>query len=173
MKRIVITILLTVLLSASCSSISPSPPNEKSPKNVIPLFVAGFTFIEKSDRVNMSFDGVEYWAYSLFQPRVDSPFSDKVLNLEIRVHKCSDETSAEKVFSMFTGAGTIQEEISVGTTRVTLCYDEDYGEATVVWQDGNLVIFSDAIPPFEAIVFDQQALKDAAVEGAKATMKNL
>jgi len=166
-------ILSFLLLATSCASATTTVPTGKSPENVIPLSVPGFTFIEKSDRVNMPFDGVEYWTYSLFEPQIGSEFYGKVLNLEVRVHRCNDETAAEETFSAMAEGGTTQEEIQVDSVKATLTYDEDFGETAVFWQQGNLVILSDAIPPFEATIFDEQSLKRAALEGAKATAKNL
>ena len=173
MKWTSLMILSFLLLATSCASATTTVSTGKSPENVIPLSVPGFTFIEKSDRVNMPFDGVEYWAYSLFEPQIGSEFYGKVLNLEVRVHKCNDETSAEEIASALAGGGTTQEEIQVDSIKATLTYDEDFGETAVFWWQGNLVILSDAIPPFEATIFDEQSLKRAALEGAKATAKNL
>ena len=99
MKRTSLMILSFLLLATSCASATTAVSTGKSPENVIPLSVPGFTFVEKSDRVNMPFDGVEYWAYSLFEPQIGSEFYGKVLNLEVRVHKCNDETAAEETFS--------------------------------------------------------------------------
>ena len=173
MKWTSLMILSFLLLATSCASASTTVSTGKSPENVIPLSVPGFTFIEKSDRVNMPFDGVEYWAYSLFEPQIDSEFYGKVLNLEVRVHKCNDETAAEEIFSSFAEGGTTQEEIQFDNINAMLTYDEDFGETAVFWWQSDLVILSDAIPPFEATSFDEQSLKRAALEGAKATAKNL
>ncbi len=173
MKWAGLMVLSLLLLVTSCTPAPTTMATGKSPKNVIPLSVAGFTFIEKSDRVNMSFDGVEYWAYSLFEPQIGSEFCDKVLNLEIRVHKCNDETAAEEICSAFAEGGTTQEKIQFDNVNAMLTYDEDFGETAVFWWRGDLVILSDAIPPFEATSFDKQSLKCAALEGAKATAKNL
>ncbi len=166
-------VLSLLLLATSCAPAPTTMPTGKSPQNVIPLSVRGFTFIEKSDHVNMPFDGVEYWAYSLFEPQIGSEFYGKVLNLEVRVYKCNDETAAEEIFSAFAEGGTKQEEIRFDNINAMLTYDEDFGETAVFWWQGDLVILSDAIPPFEATSFDEQSLKRAALEGAKATAKNL
>ena len=173
MKWTSLMILSFLLLATSCASATTTVSTGKSPENVIPLSVPGFTFIEKSDRVNMPFDGVEYWAYSLFEPQIGSEFYGKVLDLEVRVHKCNDETAAEETFSAMVEGGTTREEIQLDKVNAMLTYDEDFGETAVFWWEGNLVILSDAIPPFEATIFDEQSLKRAALEGAKATAKNL
>ncbi len=121
----------------------------------------------------MPFDGVEYWSYSFFQPQIDSEFYGKVHSLEVRVHKCNDEAAARDIFLAFAEGGTTQEEIQLDNINAMLTYDEDFGETAVFWWQGDLVILSDAIPPFEATSFDEQSLKRAALEGAKATAKNL
>ncbi len=144
-------------------------PGER-PEDVIPVSVSGFKFVEKSEYVKGIFEGEEYWAYSFFQPRADSKFQGKVDSLEIRVHKFKNETSAREAASAYAQEGTT---IQVDGINVTLNYDEDFGEAAVSWQHGNLVILSDAIPPFEATTFDEQVLKDAVIEGVRATVQRL
>jgi hypothetical protein len=173
MKWTYLIVLSILFLTTSCTPSSTTKPDGKDPQNVIPMSVPDFTFIEKSDRVNLPFDGVEYWAYSLFEPQIDSEFYGKVLNLEVRVHKCNDETAAEGIFSAFAEGGTKQEEVQFDNINAMLTYDEDSGETAVFWRKGDLVILSDAIPPFEANSFNEQSLKRAALEGAKATAKNL
>ncbi len=159
MKRTALAISSILLLVIGCAP---------SPKDVIPLSVPNFRLVERSDRVDMPFDGVQFWGYSLFEPVVGSRFHGKVLNLEVRVHQCSNETDAEKVFLALAGSGTTQEQVTIDSIKATLCYDADFGETGIVWRVGSLVILSSAIPPFEATAFDEQALKDAAFEGARA-----
>lgn len=145
----------------------------KKPEDVIPLSISGFKFVEKSEGVKSIFEGEEYSAYSFFQPMPNSKFEGKVDSLEVCVYKFKDEASAEEAASAFAGGGTTQEEIHVDSVKAILTYDEDLGEGCVVWQQGKLVILSDAIPPFETTTFDEQVLKDAAIEGAKAAAQKL
>lgn len=155
----------------------------KKPEDVIPVSVSGFKFVEKSEYVKGVF-GAEYSAYSFFQPAVGSNFEGKVNSLEVWVYKFKDETSAEEIASTFGGGGTTQEEfkfdilvtneeIQIIRIRATLTYDEYSGEACVVWQQGNLVISINAIPPFKTTTFDEQVLMDAVLEGAEAVAKKL
>ena len=164
MKRAALPVISILLLLIGCAP---------APMDVIPLSVPDFRFVEKSDRVDMPFDGVQFWAYSLFEPKVGSRFQGKVLNLEVRVHQCRNETDAEKIFLAFAGTGTTQEQVIIGSIKATLCYDEDFGETSVVWRVGSLVILSSAIPLFKATTFDEQTLKDAAFEGARAATRNI
>jgi hypothetical protein len=164
MRLIVFGILSILFLVVGCSP---------TPKDVIPMSVPDFRFVEKSERVDIPFDGVEFWAYSLFEPVGGSRFDGKVLDLEVRVHQCRNENDAEDILLIFAGAGTTQEEVVIDGIKATLCYDADSGEAGIVWRVDNFVILSNAIPPFEAITFDERALKDAAFEGAKAAKRNL
>jgi len=164
MKRTALLVISILLLLLGCAP---------APMDVIPLSVPGFRFVEKSDRVDMPFDGVQFWAYSLFEPEVGSRFQGKVLNLEIRVHQCRNETDAEKIFLALAGAGTTREQVTIDSIKATLCYDADFGETGILWRVGSLVILSSAIPPFEATAFDEQALKDAVLEGVRAAARNI
>lgn len=145
----------------------------KKPEDVIPVSVSGFKFVEKSEFVKTGFEGGEYSAYSFFLPVVGSKFEGKVDSLEVWVYKFKDEISAGDIFSASAGAGTTQEEIQLHGVNAILTYDEDYGDASIVWQEGKLVIVSSAIPPFEATTFDEQVLKDAVLKGAEAVAKKL
>ncbi len=145
----------------------------KKPEDVIPVSVSGFKFVEKSEFVKTGFEGGEYSAYSFFLPVVGSKFEGKVDSLEVWVYKFKDEISAGVIFAASAGAGTTQEEIQLHGVNAILTYDEDYGDASVVWQEGKLVIVSSTIPPFEATTFDEQVLKDAVLEGAEAVAKKL
>lgn len=152
---------------------TPTPTPEagiptKMPEDVIPLTVPGFSFIEKSDRVLMRAFGEEYYAYSFFVPEANSKFWNKVHSLEVRVYLFEDDASGEAAFDILTVGGTSSTEIQVNSARAILTYDADFGEAAAIQQQGRLVILSDSIPPFEATIFDEQVLKDAAIEGLKA-----
>jgi len=152
-------------------------PAERKPENIIPLRVSGFEFVEKSERVKGLFEGEEYSAYSFFEPSIGSKFDGKVEDLVIDVRKFKDETSAGDVFSMLAGVGTA-EEIQVDNVKATLVYREDLGETYVLWQRDKLVIMSGTMGPFDITTFevtvpDEQVLKDAAIEGARATARNL
>lgn len=175
---IVLTPLLLLVLTIGAigcatheetATLAPTPGDgTKMPEVVIPLTVPGFSLVEKSDRVIPVFDGQEYSAYSFFEPKASSKFSDKVENLLVQVYLFQDDASAEAAFDALAEGGTSSTEIQVNGTRAILTYDEDFGETAAIQQQGRLVILSDSMPPFEATIFDEQILKDAAIEGLKA-----
>jgi len=144
----------------------------KVPGNIIPLRVAGFKFVEKSEVVNPIFDGEEYSAYGFFYPTSGSEFESKVESLGIDVHRFEDEKSAEEICSALAELG-IAEKIQIDSIKATLTYSKDHGEASVIWQEGKLVIMSTSSPPFGASIFDKQVLKDAAINGAKVVAEKL
>ena len=151
---------------------APAPP-----EHVIPLAVPGFDFVEKSDRVEPIFEGEDYRAYSFFEPASSSKFQGKVSNLVVDVYKFKDETSAREFFSMFAGKEGV-EEIQIDNVTAMLLYEEDMGLVTVFFQQGKLVIMSSAEGPFdittlEFTVPDEQVLKNATIEGARAAARNL
>lgn len=159
-------LLLTVLLVlGACTQTS---EETSAPEYVIPLAVPGFDFVEKSNRVAPAFEGEEYSAYSFFVPEANSKFENKVYSVEIWVRLFRDDTSSKEAFNALGGGGTSTTEIQVNGVKTILTYDENFGEACAIQQRGKLVIYSDSIPPFEATTFDEDVLKDAAIEGLKA-----
>ena len=140
----------------------------KAPEDVIPPAVPGFILHEKSNRVEPVFEGEEYSAYSFFVPKANSKFENKIHSVEVWVRLFKDDASSKKAFDALAQGGTSAAEIEVNDTKTILTYDEDFGETCAIQQQGRLVIYSDSIPPFEATTFDEDVLKDAAIEGLKA-----
>lgn len=179
-KAIASMLILILALSAFGCAVEEAPASTptptpgagiptKMPEDVIPLTVPGFSFVEKSDRVLIQALGEQYYAYSFFVPKTGSKFSNKVHSLEVRAHLFEDEASAEAAASgILTVGADFFAEIQVNDTTAILTYREDYGEAAAIQQQGRLAIISLSIPPFEATIFDEQVLKDAAIEGLKA-----
>ncbi len=146
----------------------------KVPGNIIPLSVAGFKFVEKSEVVGPIFDNEEYSAYSFFYPLSGSEFENKVESLSIDVHRFEDEKSAEETCAALAELGTAEKmKIQIDSIKATLTYSEDHGEASVIWQEGRLIIWSLSSAPYDATTFDEQVLKDAAINGAKAVAEKL
>jgi len=176
MKQILLLILVVgILLSSACGASS------KKPEDVIPISVSGFIFVEKSEYVKPVFDGEEYSAYSFFEPSISSKFYGKVGELVIDVYKFKEEASARNMFYMLSGVipgVRTAEEIQIDNFEATLVYREDDGEAYVLWQNGKLVIISEAMGPFDTTTLkttipDEQILKDAVIEGAIAVAHKL
>ncbi len=140
----------------------------KAPEDIIPLTVPSFNFVEKSDRVNPMFEGEEYSASSFFVPKPNSKFQNKVDHLTVDVHLFKDEASSQQHFNFIAGFGTSSIEIQVNGEPTILTYNERVGETIAIQQQGRLVIYSLSAPPFEAVTFDEEVLKDAAIEGFKA-----
>jgi hypothetical protein len=152
---------------------APTPPPDTGipaslPEDVIPLTVPGFSFKEKSDYFAPMWEGEEYSAYSSFLPKAGSEFYNKVESLMVEVYLFEDEASAGAAFDNLVAGGTSSIETEVGGVTAILTYDEDFGEAAAIQQQGRLVIMSDAMPPLTTWTFDEEVLKDAAIEGLKA-----
>jgi len=144
----------------------PEPEPEASsklPEDIIPLNVQGFDFIEKSNRADPIFDGEEYWAYSFFVPKINSQYEGKVESVIVDVHLFRDDTSSKNAFDIMVEAGTSATEIQVNGMKAILTYDADIGKACTIQRQGRLLICSDSVPPFEAFIFDETALKNASV----------
>jgi len=95
----------------------------------------------------------------------------------VDVYKFKDETSAREFFSMFAGKEGV-EEIQIDDVTAMLLYEEDMGLVTVFFQRGKLVIMSSAEGLFDTTTLeftipDEQVLKSAAIEGARAAARNL
>ncbi|HJH25675.1 MAG TPA: hypothetical protein C5S37_02640 [Methanophagales archaeon] len=146
----------------------------KIPGNIIPLSVEGFKFVEKSEVVGPIFDDEEYSAYSFFYPLSGSEFENKVESLSIDVHRFEDEKSADETCAALAELGTAEKmKIQIDSIKATLTYSEDHGEASIIWQEGRLIIWSLSSAPYDATTFDEQVLKDAAINGAKAVAEKL
>ena len=176
MKKLIIFVMLMATILMGCGTTQPTSA-PAPPEDVIPLAVPGFDFVEKSDRVEPFFEGEDYSAYSFFEPASSSKFQGKVDNLVVEVYKFKDETSAREFFSMFAGKEGF-EEIQIDDVTAVLLYEEDMGLVTVFFQQGKLVITSSAeglfdITTFEFTVPDEQVLKNATIEGARAAARNL
>jgi len=177
MLRIVISIIAVLaIVAVGCGATQPTSA-PAPPEDVIPLAVPGFYFVEKSDRVEPLFEGEDYSACSFFEPASSSKFQGKVGNLVVNAHKFKDETSAREFFSTFAGKEGF-EEIQIDDVTAVLVYEEDMGLVTVFFQQGKLVITSSAeglfdITTLEFTVPDEQVLKNAAIEGARAAARNL
>lgn len=144
-----------------------SGESAKVPEDMIPLTVTDFNFVEKSDRVEPLFEGEEYSAVSFFTPKTNSEFQGEVDHLIVEVLLFEDDTSSKNMTSIFL-VEVSATEIHVGEREATLTYNENNGETIVFYQQGKLVIYSLSAPPFEATTFDEEALKEAAIEGFRA-----
>ena len=139
----------------------------KMPEDVIPLTVSGFNLVEKNNW-DKGFDGCEYSAYSFFTPKVNTEYQGKVHDLLVTVFLFEDDASAMEWYLDIAGDETTSSEIQVNGADALVTYDNYRGEAAAIQQHGRLVILSDTTSPLEATTFDEQILKDAAIEGLKA-----
>jgi len=163
-------LLVAVLLVLGACAPTPTPETgvpAKAPEDVIPLSVPGFDFVEKSDRVEPLFEGEEYSALSFFVPKANSEFENKVDHLTVYVCLFKDDTSSNEMAKLLLiGASTIKIEFN--EEEATLTYKKDNGETILFQQRGRLVIYSLSAPSLEATTFDEEVLKNAAIEGFKA-----
>ncbi len=159
---------IPLVLGACESALQPETgESAKAPEDMIPLTVTDFNFVEKSNRVEPLFEGEEYSAVSFFTPKTNSKFENNVDHLTIHVYQFEDDASSSNMTSIFL-VEVSATEIQVGEREATLTYNENNGETIVFCQQGKLVIYSLSAPPFEATTFDEEALKEAAIEGFKA-----
>jgi len=171
MKRCGTILMVLVLFLVGCTQ-------GGKPEDVIPTNVSGFNFVVKSEHMEAFFTGEEYSAYSFFKPMPNSEFQDKVESLVIDVYKFKSEASAGQFLSRVAKkTTTTTEELQVDDIKAILKYSKEDAEACVSWQQGKLVILSCAYGPFDpntlrVIVLDEQALKNAAIEGARATIQS-
>ena len=64
--------------------------------------------------------------------------------------------------------GAYSTDIQINEEKATSTYRENNGETIVFQQQGRMVIYALSAPPFEATTFDEEALKEACIEGFKA-----
>jgi len=139
----------------------------KMPEDVIPLTVSGFKLLQKYNW-NKGFDDCEYSAYSLFSPNPTTEFDGKVQDLLVTVFLFEDDASAIEWYVDTAGDGASSTEIQINGADALVTYDRDSGEAAALQRHGRLVILSDTTSPLEATTFDEQSLKEAAIEGLRA-----
>ena len=173
---IVIPLVAVSFLLGACSA-APTPGEKeiafKALEDVIPLTISGFIFVEKGNRVEPVGAAATYSAYSIFKPKANTKFKDKVENVEVWVFLYKDDVAAGKWYNAWIAADTDFAEISqlakiqVNGKEAMFTYDNYTNIAYVHQQLGKFIIRSSAIAPFEAII-DKQVLKDAAIEGLKA-----
>jgi len=150
----------------------------KAPENVIPLAVAGFELVEKSEYESPYLKGVpveqnvEYYAYSMFKPEVGSKFDGKVKRLTVVVYLCKDIEASDRYF--LRGGG---EEMQVDGREAIWRDGEFTGAGGKVYevfikeQDGELVIQSSSKSTesrHTPYTWDKPVVKEAAVEGLRA-----
>jgi hypothetical protein len=171
MKRCTAVLMVLMLFLVACAQ-------RDNPEDIIPTNVRGFNFALKSAHIEASYTGEEYSTYGLFKPMPTSEFQDKVDCLVINVHRFKDETSAGEFLSMAVRqAMTPTEEIQVGDIKTILRYNEEKAETCILWQQRKLVILSCSYGPYDPdtgkmTIPDEQALKNAAIEGARATIQS-
>ena len=139
----------------------------KMPEDVIPLTISGFNLVQKNNW-DQGFDGCEYSAYSLFSPKPNTQFDGKVHDLLVQAFLFNDESSAIEWYMDTAGDGSSSTEIQVNGADALVTYDKDSGEAAALQRHGRLVILSDTTSPLKATTFDEQILRDAAIEGLRA-----
>ncbi len=172
MKKLTIGLISLLLLALAIGAVGCTGDDTRMPEDVVPLSVAGFILESRDDYILPQLEGEEYSAAASFLPLVNSEFADTVEFLFIGVHLFDDDVSAEVVVVMLTQGkthATMEGNIEGNNVRYFVIYDGDSGEAVAIEQQGRLVIVSTTMPPFEALIFDRDALCDAAVRGLEAT----
>jgi hypothetical protein len=185
MKRttIAVVLLLGIMLisglacggggeSAPTPTPTPTPTPDggittKMPEDVIPLIVSGFILLQNYNW-DKGFKGCEYSAYSLFSPEPATEFNGKVQDLLVTAFLFEDDASAIEWYVDTAGDGASSTEIQVNGADALVTYNKDSGEAAALQRYGRLVILSDTTSPIGATTFDEQMLRDAAIEGLKA-----
>ncbi len=187
---VTVVVMLVTTLSACAPSSAPAPPTtptpattqDKKPEDVMPLNIPGFESVNITRRSDLSGElvfYVEYYVESSFKPEANSKFEGKVVFLKVLVYLCKDAEASNELFTIETGNPVA--ELQVNNTKAIWSYDDPRHtivEGVSVWaydviikqQYGKLIVTSMARShqPFDAPVFDEQALKEAAIEALRS-----
>jgi hypothetical protein len=166
MKRwvIILMMLLSVLPALTVVGCGESAPE---PKNIVPMSVEGFNLVEVSDQ--KSGGDAQHscvTAHTRFEPKYGSIYWGKVEVLYIDVTRYKEESICKEIYGeVTTWKGCAEISMSEGAV---LCYNDMFGDASVTQQQGRFLLDSYCLPPPETTGFDEEVLKQAAIEGFRA-----
>jgi hypothetical protein len=174
---VIIGILCIGVLVAGCTgttgqskSVSPtvSGGQSKAPELVVPALVSGFTQELKFDHEEPMFPDEEYLATGLYQPEFNSTYEGNVAYLAVIVDKFVNSTTAAGFYEEINGT-----PVTVSGYSGKYNYEPDMGMASVVVLQSDLIIGSSAQAPENLTPFDEKLLRNAAISGTEAALRNL
>jgi hypothetical protein len=174
---VIIGIICIAVLVAGCtgttgqSKSSQQPVSSglsKAPELVVPASVSGFTLALKSDHEEPMFQDEVYLATGLYQPESNSTYEGDVAYLAVIVDKFVNSTAAAGFYEEINGT-----PVTVSGSSGKYNYDPDMGMASVVVLRSDLIIGSSAQAPDNMTAFNENLLRNAAISGTEAALRNL
>lgn len=167
MRKFAVSLTLLLMLALALGVIGCAGNGSvPEPKDVVPMNVSGFNLVEVSDQKSGGDSQHSFvTAHARFEPKSGSIYWGKVKDLEIDVIRYKDEKVCKEIYEELTQGDCAQISASLGAM---LCYNDMFGDASVDQQQGRFLLSSYCQPPLEATNFDEQVLKQAAIEGWKA-----
>jgi hypothetical protein len=174
---LIIVIICIAVLVAGCTGTTgqskSGPPTVsggplKAPELVVPASVSGFTQELKYDHEQPMFQDEEYLATGLYKPEFNSTYEGNVAYLAVIVDKFVNSTAAARFYEEINGT-----PVTVSGYSGKYNYDPDMGMASVVVSHSDLIIGSSAQAPENMTPFDENLLRNAAISGTAAALRNL
>jgi hypothetical protein len=114
------------------------------------------------------FQDEEYLATGLYKPEFNSTYEGNVAYLAVIVDKFVNSTAAARFYEEINGT-----PVTVSGYSGKYNYDPDMGMASVVVSHSDLIIGSSAQAPENMTPFDENLLRNAAISGTAAALRNL
>jgi len=177
LSLVILGIICIAVLVAGCTGTTgqsksgvPTVPGGsiKAPETVVPASVPGFTLELKYDHEQPMFENEEYLAEGLYKPELNSTYEGKVAYLAIIVDKFVNSTAAGGFYQEINGT-----PVTMSGYSGKYYYEPDMGIASVVILQSDLIIGSSAQGPENMTIFDESLLRNAAISGTEAALRNL
>lgn len=174
---VIIGIICIGILVAGCTGTTGQsktvPPTvsggpSKAPELVVPASVSGFTLELKYDHEQPMFQDEEYLAEGLYKPELNSTYEGNVAYLAVIVDKFVNSTAAARFYEEINGT-----PVTISGNSGKYNYDPGIGMATVVVIHSDLILGSSAQAPDDMALFDEKLLRNAAISGTEAAIRNL
>lgn len=174
---VVVGIICIGILVAGCTgttgqskTVSPTVPGgqSKAPELVVPASVTGFTLELKYDHEQPMFQDEEYLAEGLYKPELNSTYEGNVAYLAVIVDKFVNSTAAAAFYEEINGT-----PVTISGNSGKYNYDSGIGMASVVVLHSDLILGSSAQAPDNMVSFDEKLLRNAAISGTDAALRNV
>ena len=174
---VIIGLISIAILLAGCTgttgqskNVSPTVSTgvSKAPELIIPASVPGFTLQLKYDHEQPLFENEEYLAEGLYQPELNSSYEGNVAYLAVIVDKFVNSTATSGFYEEINGT-----PITVSGYSGKYNYEPDIGTASVVVMNSDLIIGSSAQAPENVTIYDENLLRNGAISGVEAAIRNL
>jgi hypothetical protein len=174
---VIIGIISIAVLIAGCTgttgqSKSSLPPvstgPSKAPELVVPASVTGFTQQLKYNHEQPMYQDEDYLAEGLYQPELNSTYEGNVAYLAVIVDKFVNSTAAAGFYEEINGT-----PVTISGYSGKYYYEPDIGTASVVVLRSDLLIGGSAQAPDNMTSYDENLLRNAAISGTEAALRNL